>query len=126
MLFAFATSLDLPRESEDTCRRRRSLIVESRDRKIKGFIDACPHPARCTHTIEIAARQNEALPIVVDDDAADRAFTDIVHLARTYPLSAHDAAYLERAIRRGLPSARNDGKLETAAAAAGDVRFSPP
>ena len=67
----------------------------------------------------------EALPIVVDDDADDRASTDIVHLARTYPLSADDAAYLELAIRRDRPSACNDGKLKTAAAAAGDVRFSP-
>jgi hypothetical protein len=37
-----------------------------------------------------------------------------------------DAAYLELAIRRGLPLACLDGKLKTAAAAAGVVLFSPP
>jgi predicted nucleic acid-binding protein len=68
----------------------------------------------------------EALPIVVDDETSSRAFGDIVHLARTYLLSAYDAAYLELAIRRGLPLACNDGKLKTAALAAGVVLFSPP
>ncbi|MGZ3387951.1 MAG: type II toxin-antitoxin system VapC family toxin, partial [Isosphaeraceae bacterium] len=42
---------------------------------------------------------------------------DIVQLARNYQLSAYDAAYLELAIRRGLPLACLDGKLRMAAAA---------
>jgi predicted nucleic acid-binding protein len=67
----------------------------------------------------------EALPIVVDEETANRAFVDIVHLARTYQLSAYDAAYLELAIRRGLPLACNDGKLKTAAVAAGVALFTP-
>jgi len=67
----------------------------------------------------------EALPIVVDKETSNRAFADIVQLARTYQLSAYDAAYLELAIRRGLPLACNDGKLKTAAVAAGVVLFSP-
>jgi predicted nucleic acid-binding protein len=68
----------------------------------------------------------EALPIAVDDETSSRAFGDIVHLARTYQLSAYDAAYLELAIRRGLPLACNDGNLKTAAVAAGVLLFSPP
>jgi predicted nucleic acid-binding protein len=68
----------------------------------------------------------DALPIVVDDDTANRAFNDIVHLARTYQLSADDAAYLELAIRRGLPLACNDGKLKSAARAARVVLYRPP
>ena len=68
----------------------------------------------------------EALPIVLDEETGNRAFADIVHLARNYQLSAYDAAYLELAIRRGLPLACLDGKLKTAAAAAGVVLFSPP
>ena len=68
----------------------------------------------------------EALPIILDDETATRAFADTVALARTYQLSAYDAAYLELAIRRGLPLACLDGKLRTAAAAAGVVIFSPP
>ncbi len=68
----------------------------------------------------------EALPIVVDEGTGSRAFGDIVQLARAYQLSAYDAAYLELAIRRGLPLACNDGELKTAAVAAGVVMFSPP
>ena len=36
------------------------------------------------------------------------------HLARAHNLSAYDAAYLELAIRRGLPLACLDGKLKAA------------
>ncbi len=67
-----------------------------------------------------------ALPIILDEEPGTRAFADIVPLARTYQLSAYDVAYLELAIRRGLPLACLDGKLKTAAAAAGVVLFSPP
>ncbi len=66
-----------------------------------------------------------ALPIVVDDETSSRAFSDIIHLARTHQLSAYDAAYLELAIRRGLPLACNDGKLKTAALAAGVPLYAP-
>jgi predicted nucleic acid-binding protein len=62
----------------------------------------------------------------LDGETGRRAFGDIVHLARSYQLSAHDAAYLELAIRLGLPLACLDGKLKTAAAAAGVVLFSAP
>ena len=67
----------------------------------------------------------EALPIVLDEETGNRAFADIVQLARSYQLSAYDAAYLELAIRRGLPLACLDAKLKTAAATAGVVLFSP-
>ena len=49
-----------------------------------------------------------------------------MHLARAHNLSAYDAAYLELAIRLGLPLACLDGRLKTAAAASGVVLFSPP
>ncbi len=67
----------------------------------------------------------EALPIVVDDETSSRAFGEIVHLARIYPLSARNAAYLELGIRRGLPLACHDGKLKTAALAAGAALYIP-
>jgi predicted nucleic acid-binding protein len=67
----------------------------------------------------------DALPIIRDEETCNRALGDIVHLARTYQLSAYDAAYLELAIRRGLPLACLDGKLKTAAAAAGALLFTP-
>jgi predicted nucleic acid-binding protein len=67
----------------------------------------------------------ESLPIVVDGETSLHAFSDISHLARTYQLSAYDAAYLELAIRRGLPLACLDGKLRAAATAAGVSLFGP-
>jgi predicted nucleic acid-binding protein len=67
----------------------------------------------------------EALPIIADDETGNRAFGDIIHLARAHQLSAYDAAYLELAIRRGLPLACLDGKLKAAATAAGVLLFDP-
>ena len=65
------------------------------------------------------------LPIVVDDETAARAWSETMHLARAHNLSAYDAAYLELAIRRGLPLACLDSKLKTAAAAAGVALYDP-
>jgi predicted nucleic acid-binding protein len=79
------------------------------------------HEARSRRFITLL----ESLPIAVDDETGSRAFGDISHLARTYQLSAYDAAYLELAIRRGLPLACLDGKLRTAATAAGVLLFVP-
>jgi predicted nucleic acid-binding protein len=60
-----------------------------------------------------------ALPITVDEETKTHAFTDTTHLARANNLSAYDAAYLELAMRRGLPLATLDEKLKTAARAVG-------
>src|SRR5271165_6165935 len=45
------------------------------------------------------------LPIVVDASTEIRAWSDTIGLARQHALSAHDAAYLEIAVREGLPLA---------------------
>ena len=60
-----------------------------------------------------------ALPIVIDGETNSRAFAEISHLARSYQLSAYDAAYLELASRLGLPLASLDNKLKAAAVAVG-------
>lgn len=65
------------------------------------------------------------LPIAVDDETAARAWSETMHLARAHNLSAYDAAYLELAIRRGLPLACLDGKLKTAATVAGVCIYDP-
>jgi predicted nucleic acid-binding protein len=65
------------------------------------------------------------LPIRVDDETAARAWSDILHAARSHTLSVYDAAYLELAIRLGLPLASLDDRLTDAAAAAGVVKFQP-
>jgi predicted nucleic acid-binding protein len=65
------------------------------------------------------------LPIRVDGAGVARAWTDILHVARTYDLSAYDACYLELALRRGQPLASLDDKLKATAAAAGVDAFIP-
>jgi len=66
-----------------------------------------------------------SLPIEVDEETALRAWSDVLNLARTHDLSAYDAAYLELALRRGLPLASLDTKLNAAAAAAGVPMYTP-
>ena len=65
------------------------------------------------------------LPIAVDDETNDRAWGEVLSLARAHRLSAYDAAYLELALRRGLPLATRDDKLRAAASAAGVPAFAP-
>jgi len=60
-----------------------------------------------------------AWPIEVDTAGVDRTFQETLNLARLQNLSAYDAAYLELAIRKGLPLATLDEELRKAARAVG-------
>lgn len=66
-----------------------------------------------------------AWPIEVDTFGVSRAFHQILGVARQQNLSAYDAAYLELAIREGLPLATADEELRIAAQAAG-IRIAGP
>ncbi len=57
----------------------------------------------------------EELPIVADHGTGARALHETMSLAREHELTAYDAAYLELAMRLGLPLATGDRKLRTAA-----------
>jgi len=59
------------------------------------------------------------LNISVDQATAAHALGDTLNLARRYKLSAYDAAYLELALRAGLPLATLDAGLAKAATTAG-------
>lgn len=59
------------------------------------------------------------LHIVTDPATATHALGNTLNLARRYRLSAYDAAYLELALRTGLPLATLDAGLVKAAATAG-------
>lgn len=59
------------------------------------------------------------LNISVDQDTAAHALSDTLNLARRYKLSAYDAAYLELALRTGMPLATLDADLAKAASTAG-------
>ena len=67
-----------------------------------------------------------ALPIVVDDETNANAWGHTLALARSQNLSAYDAAYLELAMRKGVPLATLDNKLKAAAAAVGVPLYQPP
>jgi predicted nucleic acid-binding protein len=57
----------------------------------------------------------EGLEIVVDEETPSRAFDRVLDLARSERLSAYDAAYLELAMRLGVPLASKDADLCNAA-----------
>jgi predicted nucleic acid-binding protein len=57
----------------------------------------------------------ETLTIVVDDETPSRAFGRVLDFAREERLTAYDAAYLELAMRLGIPLASKDGDLCDAA-----------
>lgn len=59
------------------------------------------------------------LDIVTDQATAKHALGDTLNLARRYKLSAYDGAYLELALRTGLPLATLDADLAKAATTAG-------
>jgi predicted nucleic acid-binding protein len=54
------------------------------------------------------------LPIVLDDETQERAWTNATQLALLHGLTIYDSAYLELAIRRGLPLATLDRDLHRA------------
>jgi predicted nucleic acid-binding protein len=55
------------------------------------------------------------LPIEIDADAFEHVWNDTSSLARSYSLSIYDAAYLELALRRGIPLGSLDAELRVAA-----------
>lgn len=65
------------------------------------------------------------LPIRIDKETPDHAWSDILQLARSQQLTAYDAAYLELALRLDLPLASTDDRLKAAAAQVGVRLFEP-
>lgn len=61
----------------------------------------------------------ESLSLVQDTRPVANNINDVLPLARTYGLSAYDAAYLELSIRHNAPLATLDDKLQNAAKSAG-------
>lgn len=63
------------------------------------------------------------LRIDVDQATAAQALGETLNLARRYKLSVYDAAYLELALRTGLPLSTLDAGLANAATSAGVMLF---
>jgi predicted nucleic acid-binding protein len=62
-----------------------------------------------------------ALPVTLDSETAEHAWTTTAQLADRHRLSAYDASYLELALRRKLPLATLDKDLINAAKASGTI-----
>jgi predicted nucleic acid-binding protein len=69
--------------------------------------------------VQTAIKTFESMAVVVDQFTAGAALYATLALGRDYTLAAYDAAYLELAIRRGLPMATSDTRLAQAARACG-------
>jgi predicted nucleic acid-binding protein len=82
--------------------------AERRGRTIKGGIVA---------RLELFAR----LPIAIDSETGGRAWRETLAVARAEQLTTYDAAYLELAMRSGLPLATKDAALIGAAKRVGVV-----
>lgn len=82
---------------------------------IRAESRAVVEPAR----IEAFLTMLRALPLRLDHDTGGLALGPVLDLARRHALSSYDAAYLELAVRRGLPLASLDARLARAAQSLG-------
>ena len=88
-----------------------------------GWGSATPYPGGTTTAADSAAfvAMIEELPIVADQATGARALHETMSLAREHRLTAYDAAYLDLAMRLGLPLATGDRSLRAAAERVGVV-----
>jgi predicted nucleic acid-binding protein len=68
---------------------------------------------------DAALRSLASLPVAVDPETGIHAWAQTLDLSTRFDLTVYDAAYLELAVRRGLPLATLDHDLRAAAAVAG-------
>ncbi len=61
----------------------------------------------------------QRLAVSINSEGAERAFRELLDLARAERLTVYDAAYLELALRLGLPLASKDAKLRKVGAGLG-------
>lgn len=67
----------------------------------------------------------DSLGVTVEPTDSSLVFNDVYELTRQHTLTAYDAAYLELAIRKGLPLASLDEPLKKAALASGVKLIEP-
>jgi predicted nucleic acid-binding protein len=67
--------------------------------------------AKVARTAELTSQ----LPVSIHDVGPELAFGPVLDLARAHRMTAYDAAYLELAMREGLPLATQDEALRAAA-----------
>jgi predicted nucleic acid-binding protein len=84
-----------------------SLLVLARRKRIQ--------PEECGRARRALSRLNPT----IDDEGPRAALGKVAELAEKHGLSVYDAAYLELAVRRGLPLASRDAALNKAAKLSG-------
>jgi predicted nucleic acid-binding protein len=90
-----------------------ALLVAERRKRLE--------PADTVRFLELL----RTLPIMVDTSHGERVFGAVLEAARAYSVTSYDAAYLELAMREGLPLAAQDTRLTAAATAAGVSKVEP-
>ncbi len=78
-------------------------------------------PARVTRAVELYRE----LPIAVHEVPVEDAFGPVLEVARDHRLTAYDAAYLELAMREGVPLATEDQALRESAGRVGVAVLDP-
>lgn len=87
--------------------------------EVASVLSTAERRGRMDAAAQAAFLERRRLPIAIEHRPATWLAQQILPLARTYHVSAYDAAYLELAIREGLPLATLDDDLRRAACAAG-------
>ena len=70
---------------------------------------------------DAAIRKLVLLPIEIDPDTNNYAWTTTLQLAEAHQLTVYDASYLELTLRHGLPLATRDDQLAAAASRSGAI-----
>jgi predicted nucleic acid-binding protein len=91
-----------------------------------GSLGVCPYVCRLkkADTTRFAELLN-GLPIVVEWTNSEHALTRVLANGRKFGLSSYDAAYLELAMRQGVPLASRDRALRAACRKGGIRLFEP-
>lgn len=84
-----------------------NVLLSAERRKIIGQADSA-------RFLSLLSR----LPISVEYESPERVMKDLLGLARAHKLSSYDAAYLDLAMKKGLPLATSDVRLRSAARSA--------
>jgi predicted nucleic acid-binding protein len=108
----------------DTLSSRRAIVPDLWHLEVANTLVVGERRKRSTQADTVTwLRFLAMLPISVDDETRVHAFRETLSLAREHNLSVYDAAYLELAMRRGLPLASLDEKLKTPAQAVGVLLY---
>jgi len=129
--FALDSSVTLSWAFEDEVNAYSVAVRESLD--VASAMVATVWPMEVANALLVAERRSRVtpteavqflndlalLPIQVDLEAANRNPLHLMSMARTFRLTSYDAAYLDLALRLGLPLATLDQPLRAAARSAG-------